>query len=501
MASPLSETATEPLALTETFRQLPALFHENATPTPTKRPQLLRLNRALADDIGFDAGALTGPDGIATLAGNRTPADVTPLAMAYAGHQFGNLVPTLGDGRAVLLGERVDTAGVRRDIQLKGAGITPFSRTGDGRAALGPVLREYIVSEAMAGLGVPTTRALAATSTGENVLRPTPEPGAILTRVATSHIRVGTFEYAAKRGETEAVQALADYVIERHYPEIADAEAPYRALIEAVAERTGTLIANWLLVGFIHGVMNTDNVSIAGETLDYGPCAFMDTYDPATVYSSIDSGGRYAYNQQPRVGLWNLSRFAECLLPLLADDQDEAVSQAKEALDAYGNAFETAYHGGLVTKIGLAECHEGDVELASNLLQTMAEQSVDFTLGFRYLADAAHAVDSTNDTNVRALFADPTAFDGWATRWRERLATETRGFNARRNAMRAVNPAFIPRNHRVQQVIDAATNGDLEPLNELLAVVSQPFDDHPNRAHYAEPPAENEKITRTFCGT
>lgn len=500
-ASTTADSLADPLVLEDSFRRLPETFYADVAPSPVSAPKLLRVNRALAQELGIDPEALTEPDGIERLAGNQPFAGAEPLAMAYAGHQFGNLVPTLGDGRAVLMGDRVDQSGVRRDIQLKGAGQTPFSRAGDGRAALGPVLREYIVSEGMAALGIPTTRALAMVTMGESVFRSGREPGGVLTRVANSHIRVGTFEYAAQRGDNDGVKALADYVIERHYPELAESEAPYRDLLAAVASRTGDLIARWLLVGFIHGVMNTDNVSIAGETLDYGPCAFMDTYYPARVYSSIDTGGRYAYNQQPKIGMWNLSRFGECLLPLLDDDPDTAVEQAKVALGDYESAFEATYHAGLVAKIGLENSHEGDVELASELLQTMAEQQADFTLTFRRLADAAR-VEPTGNEAVRELFADATAFDDWAARWRERLSSETRDFEARRQAMRSVNPAFIPRNHRIQQVIDAVSeSGDQRALDELLTVLSQPFDDHPDLAEYAQPPAPEEVVQRTFCGT
>ena len=352
-----------------------------------------------------------------------------PLAMAYAGHQFGAFVPQLGDGRAILLGEVVDADGVRRDIQLKGSGPTPFSRNGDGRAALGPVLREYIVSEAMAALGIPTTRSLAVVTTGETVRREMPLPGAVLTRVASSHIRVGTFQYFAVRADVDAIRHLADHVIARHYPEATGAANPYQALLEHVIARQADLIAQWLLVGFIHGVMNTDNMSIAGETIDYGPCAFMDSYDPATVYSSIDSFGRYAYGNQPRIAQWNLARLAEALLPLLDDDKDTAIQKANEALDGFGARFETAYTEGLRRKLGLLQAQPEDLSLAQGLLERMAQNGADFTLTFRRLCEAAASPDA--DAGVRSLFTDPTAYDGWAEQWRRRLAERRHCHRAR----------------------------------------------------------------------
>jgi len=494
-------TAAEHLTFDNTYVRLPGAFYERVEPTPVPQPQVLRINRPLAERLGLDADALAAPEGVEILAGNRVPDGAEPLAMAYAGHQFGNWVPSLGDGRAVLLGEIVDRDGVRRDVQLKGAGLTPFSRMGDGRAVLGPVMREYLVSEGMHALGIPTTRALAMVATGQRVYRDRVEPGAVLTRVAASHVRVGTFEYFARRGDTEAVRTLADYVIERHYPHVAGAEQPYRALLEEVVRRQADLIARWMLVGFIHGVMNTDNMSIAGETIDYGPCAFMDAYHPATVFSSIDQGGRYAYNQQPRIGHWNLAQLAETLLPLLGDDEDSAVDAARGALDAYAPAFEATYHAGLRRKIGLAEAHEGDLDLVTGLMHAMAGQKADFTLTFRRLADVI-ADDTEHDRDVRALFDDPEAFDDWAARWRERLLAETRSDAERRADMRAANPAYIPRNHRIQQAIDAATNErDLQPMEDLLQVLASPFEDHPELAHLAQPPKPGEEVRRTFCGT
>jgi uncharacterized protein YdiU (UPF0061 family) len=432
------------------------------------------------------------------------PEGATPIAMAYAGHQFGHFVPSLGDGRAVLLGEHVDPAGRRWDIQLKGAGQTPFSRAGDGRAVLGPVLREYVLGEAMAGLGIPTTRALAMVSTGEPVYRERIEPGAVLTRVAASHIRVGTFEYFARRGDRDAVRRLADYVIQRHYPGCAEAEAPYEALLPAIAARQGELIGRWLLVGFIHGVMNTDNMALSGETIDYGPCAFMDGYHPGTVYSSIDRGGRYAYDRQPSIGMWNLSQLASALLPLIDDDIDAAKDRARTALEHFARAFGTTYEGGLREKIGLAGRRDGDDELVQDLLGRMAAHHADFTNTFRLLCDlSADGEAAASDTTeaLRAQFGDADAFDQWAARWRARAADQPLDDTARRAAMRRVNPAYIPRNHRVQQAIDAALNADLRPLDQLLEVVSRPFEDHEHLADHRRPPEPHEVVHRTFCGT
>ncbi|MDT0634614.1 protein adenylyltransferase SelO [Spectribacter hydrogenooxidans] len=491
-------TTVEPLTFEDRYGALPEALYARVAPTPVAQPRLIRLNRALATELGLDPDTLAAPAGVEILAGNHVPASANPLAMAYAGHQFGNWVPLLGDGRAVLLGDIADRRGHRRDIQLKGAGRTLFSRMGDGRAALGPVIREYVVSEGMAGLGIPTTRALAMVETGESVRRQRPEPGAVLTRVAASHVRVGTFQYCLGRGDHDSIRALADHVIAHHYPELKDAERPYLGLLEAVTHRTADLVAQWLLVGFIHGVMNTDNVSIAGETLDYGPCAFMDHYHPGTVFSSIDAQGRYAYDQQAHIGQWNLARLAECLLPLLGDDQEQAVADATEVLDGYVARFEAAHHDGLAAKIGLNERRDGDLDLANDLLRRMDDNDADFTLTFRRLADA---VDGSGEAGVRALFRDPAAFDSWATQWRERLAADDLSDDTRRTAMRTVNPAYIPRNHRIQQVIDAAEAGDLQPLDELLTVVARPFEDHPELARYAAPPAPEEVVRRTFCGT
>jgi uncharacterized protein YdiU (UPF0061 family) len=483
-----------------TYAALPANFFARVAPTPVTSPRLIKLNRPLALRLGLDPDRLESPEGAEILAGKRVPDGAEPIAMAYAGHQFGHFVPQLGDGRAILLGEVIDADGVRRDIQLKGSGPTPFSRRGDGRAALGPVLREYIVSEAMAVLGIPTTRSLAAVLTGESVLRETALPGAVLTRVASSHIRVGTFQYFAARQDIEGVRRLADHVIARHYPDLAGSERPYLALLSAVIARQADLVARWLLVGFIHGVMNTDNTSISGETIDYGPCAFMDHYDPAQVFSSIDEMGRYAYANQPRIAQWNLTRLAECLLPLISDDQDKAIAEAQAALGEFVEVFDNAYQAGLRRKLGLFTAREDDRVLAQDLLDAMARNQADFTLAFRRLGDAALGPD--HDGAIRQLFADPTAYDEWSARWRQRLADEPQDSTTRRTAMRSVNPAFIPRNHRVEAVIEVAvTRDDFAPFEELLAVLSKPFEDQPAFSAYAVPPEPHERVLQTFCGT
>jgi serine/tyrosine/threonine adenylyltransferase len=482
------------------YAALPASFFARVAPTPVASPRLIKLNRPLAVHLGLDPDVLDSPEGAEILSGKTLPDGADPIAMAYAGHQFGHFVPQLGDGRAILLGEVIDRDGVRRDIQLKGSGPTPFSRRGDGRAALGPVLREYVVSEAMFALGIPTTRSLAAVMTGESVMRETMLPGAVLTRVASSHIRVGTFQYFAARSDTEAVRRLADHVIDRHYPQLAGTARPYHGLLSAVIERQARLVARWLMVGFIHGVMNTDNTSVSGETIDYGPCAFMDAYDPSTVFSSIDEMGRYAYANQPRIALWNLTRFAECLLPLLADDQDKAVTEAQEALGAFGELFNVAYKAGLRSKLGLFTEREGDQALAQAFLDAMAAGQADFTLAFRRLSEAAG--DGAADGAVGKLFAEPALYDEWAARWRQRTSEEPQSPAERRVAMRSVNPAFIPRNHRVEAVIQAAvTSDDYGPFEELLTVLSKPYDDQPAFAAYADPPQPHERVSQTFCGT
>jgi serine/tyrosine/threonine adenylyltransferase len=494
-----SETA-ELFAFNNSYARLPGRFYVKLAPTATASPRLVRLNEKLALHLNLDPAHLATPEGVEILAGNKIPDESEPLAMAYAGHQFGSFVPQLGDGRAILLGEVISRDGVRRDIQLKGSGPTPFSRMGDGRAALGHVLREYIVSEAMAALGIPTTRALAAVTTGETVRRERLLPGAVLTRVATSHIRVGTFQFFAVRGDIEATRQLADYAIARHYPEAAEAANPYALLLESVIARQASLIAQWMHVGFIHGVMNTDNMSVAGETIDYGPCAFMDSYHPETVYSSIDTMGRYAYRNQPGIAQWNLARFAETLLPLLAEDRNKAIALAQDAISAFVPAFQTAYAEGFRRKLGLFQSEPNDLGLGQDLLACMASHSADFTLTFRRLCDAA--LSSENDGALRGLFADAGAIDAWLQRWRERLASEGGEPAERRAAMRRANPLFISRNHLVEEAIAAAENArDFEPFESLLTVLSAPNEDQPGFERYADPPRPDQIVHETFCGT
>jgi len=483
-----------------TYARLPERFFARLPPTPVSAPRLVKLNEALARELGMDPAFLASAEGVEILAGNRIANGSEPIAQAYAGHQFGGFVPKLGDGRAILLGEVVDRSGVRRDIQLKGSGRTPFSRGGDGRAALGPVLREYIVAEAMYALGIPTTRALAAVATGDHVFREEALPGAVLTRIASSHIRVGTFQYLAVRGDMDGVRELADHVIARHYPEAGDAPNRYRALLDAIIARQAALVARWLGVGFIHGVMNTDNMAIAGETIDYGPCAFMDSYHPGTVYSSIDSQGRYAYANQPQIAQWNLARLTETLLPLLGETEADQLEQGKAALAGFAAVFEDAYGRELRGKLGLATARDDDLALAHDLLDRMTRNEADMTLTFRRLADAA--ADPAAEASVGELFNDPAAFSEWASRWRARLSDEGGDPVARRDAMRRRNPLYIPRNHLVEEAIAAAVrNDDFTPFEELIAVLSQPFDDQPGRDRYTLPPKPEEVVRQTFCGT
>jgi uncharacterized protein YdiU (UPF0061 family) len=463
------------------------------------QPRLVQLNRELAEELGLDPVALDSEEGARIFAGNEIPDGAVPLAQAYAGHQFGGFVPQLGDGRALLLGEVIDRNGRHRDIQLKGSGPTPFSRAGDGRAALGPVLREYLIGEAMHALGIPTTRALAAVITGESVYREEGAlPGAVLTRVAASHVRVGTFQFFAARGELAKVRRLGDYVIDRHYPELKGHANPYLGLLERVCDRQAALIPSWMHVGFIHGVMNTDNMAISGETIDYGPCAFMDHYDPATVFSSIDTHGRYAYANQPRIAQWNLARFAETLLPLIDADGNRAVARATEVVNAFPEQYERQWLKGMRAKLGLVTEDEADLNLAAGFLTAMVGNKVDYTLAFRYLAGAA----LSQEEPIRALFADPSAYDLWSGHWRARLAREAMAPLARAQAMRCANPAFIPRNHRVEEALSAAVErGDYAPFETLLQILSHPYDDQPEFAAFAEPAPEGRGCYRTFCGT
>ena len=480
------------------YAALPDRFRIETRPVGVSAPRLIAVNRDLAAAIGLDLGGLDDEALAQLFSGNAVPQGARPVAIAYAGHQFGQFVPQLGDGRAVLLGEVVDDAGRRRDIQLKGSGRTAFSRGGDGRAAIGPVIREYVVSEAMAALGIPTTRALAAVTTGEQVIRDDILPGAVFTRVAASHIRIGTFQFFAARGDDEAVRLLADHAIERHYPDVADDARRHLAFYEGVVARQADLVARWMLVGFIHGVMNTDNMTISGETIDYGPCAFMETYHPGTVFSSIDRGGRYAFANQPQIAQWNLARLAETLLPLFDADGDEAVRLAQAALAGFGPRFEATFRAGMRAKLGLTEDREGDMELASALLEAMAANQADFTSTFRRLS---RDVEASDPDGARSCFTDPAAFEAWAARWRERLAPEPVTAAERRAAMDAVNPLYIPRNHRVEAAIQAAQAGDYAPFAALNEVLARPFEEQPGREAHALPATPGERVTRTFCGT
>jgi uncharacterized protein YdiU (UPF0061 family) len=488
------------IAFDTTYARLPARFYAPVAPTRVRDPRVVKVNHALADLLGLDAAQLDSAEGAQLLSGNTLPEGSVPIALAYAGHQFGNFVGQLGDGRAILLGEVVGKDGKRRDIQLKGAGRTPYSRGGDGRAALGPVLREYIVSEAMAALGVPTTRALAAVTTGQPVAREEMLPGAVLTRVASSHIRVGTFQFFAARGDREALSTLTSYALSRHYPEAMGSGNDALALLDRVMDAQATLVARWLGVGFIHGVMNTDNTSISGETIDYGPCAFLDEYDPEKKFSAIDQGGRYAFANQPRIAQWNMARLAETLLPLLAEGADEAVRVATERVKGFADRFEAAHTRVLRAKLGLAREEEGDRALAADLLERLASSSVDHTVFFRGLCSAA--ADSAADAQLASSFAHPGAFHDWAEAWRRRLARETVTPEARATAMRLVNPAFIPRNHRIEASIQAAVlREDFAPFEALVRVLERPYDDQPELAYLSEPPLVEERVQRTHCGT
>ena len=492
-------------------RQLPGSYVA-WQPVAVPAPRLLFLNDALAAELGLDAATLRGPEAAAIFAGNALPTDAEPIAQAYAGHQFGSFSPQLGDGRALLLGEVVDRSGRRRDIAFKGSGRTPFSRGGDGKAAVGPMLREVLIGEAMHALGIPSTRALAVAATGEMVIREGTLPGAVLTRVAASHLRVGTFQYFAARGDLDTLRRIADYTIARHDPALADAPDRYLALLRTVAERQAALIAQWMNVGFIHGVMNTDNMALSGESIDYGPCAFIEAYDPATVFSSIDHGGRYAYGKQPQIARWNLARFAETLLPLAVDADDEpavrrAVAQATEVIDAFPGLYEAALLQGQRAKLGLFAATPADDAvdraLVHDWLGLLQAQAIDFTLAWRRLADAAEGQVAP----LREQFAKAQALEPWLVRWRECTARDDvaggPGAQQRAARMRQSSPWIIPRNHRVEEALAAATSDDdLEPFERLLAALRCPFDEAPGLARYAEPaPVAVTAGYRTFCGT
>lgn len=456
----------------------------------TPDPRLLALNESLALELGVDPDALRGPEGVGLLTGTAVPPGATPVAQAYAGHQFGGYAPRLGDGRALLLGELTDAEGRLRDLHLKGSGRTPYARGGDGRAAVGPMLRELVVSEGVHALGVPTTRALAVVATGRHVQRETVLPGAVLARVASSHLRVGSFQYAAASGDLDLLRRLADHAIARHHPAAAGAEHPHRALYEAVVGVQAELVARWMLVGFVHGVMNTDNMTISGETIDYGPCAFIEAFDPATVYSSIDTGGRYAYGNQPVAAEWNLARLAEALLPLLADDQDAAVALAVESLGTFRPRYSAAWSRGLRAKLGLSSSADSSADaVAEAFVELLRESHVDWTSGFRALGAAARG----DAEPLRGLFLDLGAVDSWVRRWR--------ALDPSPSELDRTNALYIPRNHLVEEALDAATAGDLDPVHRLVDVVRRPFEQRPGLERYAAPaPADFGRYT-TYCGT
>jgi uncharacterized protein YdiU (UPF0061 family) len=497
VSADLHQASSRPIGVfSNSYAEMPDRFFARLSPTRVEAPRVVAFNRALAEELGLDIEAIEALGPAAIFSGNLVPPGADPIAMAYAGHQFGQFTPQLGDGRAILMGEVVDRRGRRRDIQWKGSGPTPFSRRGDGRAALGPALREYLVSEAMHALGIPTTRGLAVATTGEFVYREQRLPGAVFTRVAASHVRIGTFQYFAARRDDEGVKRLADHAIDRHYPQAGAAARPYLALLEGVVDRQASLIAKWMNVGFIHGVMNTDNMSISGETIDFGPCAFMDAYDPGTVFSSIDETGRYAYANQPRIAAWNLARLAETLLPLIDGDLDRAVELATAAVQGFSPRFEDYWLAGLRAKIGLGTAWEGDADLARGLLLAMQAGRADFTLTFRRLGEALEKGRELGE--VRALFSDPAAFDAWSARWRARLDEEPEDDATRAAEMRRVNPAVIPRNHNVEAVLAAAAAGDFGPFEEMSKVLATPYEDAPG---HGDPPPDDGRVYMTFCGT
>jgi uncharacterized protein YdiU (UPF0061 family) len=483
-----------------TYARLPERFFARVTPTPVREPRIVKVNHALSALLGADIERLESPEGAAVLAGNVVPEGAEPLAQAYAGHQFGGFVPRLGDGRAILLGEVVGTDQVRRDVQLKGSGRTPFSRRGDGRAAVGPVLREYVVSEAMTALGIPATRALAFVTTGETVIRDGLLPGAVLTRVAASHLRIGTFQYFANNDDEEALRILTSYALTRHYPDAAGTGNDALALLESVLTAQARLIARWLGVGFVHGVMNTDNVTISGETIDFGPCAFLDEYDPRKTFSSIDEGGRYAFANQPRIALWNLARLAEALLPLIAENVDDAVRLASERLDRFEARFEQAYLEAMRAKLGLLQAEENDGALAEGLLSELGARAVDYTLFWSRLGAA---LEPSGESGVLALFdGNQAPIRSWLDAWRQRLALEPDPEDRRAALMRSSNPALIPRNHRVEEAIQAAVSrGDMGPFETLVEALATPYEARPEHASLAEPPLPEQRVLQTFCGT
>ncbi len=463
-----------------------------------KEPELIHFNESLAKELGLDLGKVASQTLADWFSGNEKPEGAHTLAQVYAGHQFGGFSPQLGDGRALLIGEVVDANNARFDIQLKGSGRTPFSRGGDGKAAIGPVLREYLMAEAMHALGVPTTRALAAVKTGDYVFRERPLPGAVLTRVASSHVRVGTFQFFASRGELDKVKQLADYAIWRHYPELETHDDKYTALLASVCERQANLIAKWMSIGFIHGVMNTDNMTLSGETIDYGPCAFMDHYDAKTVFSSIDEHGRYAYGNQPVLAQWNLARLAECLVPLMDENREKAVEKATKIIEDFSGVYETKWLALMRSKLGLETEQEGDLDLAQGFLETMQGQQVDLTLAFRSLSDVLRG----DETRLRDLYQVTALLDPWLETWRTRIEADNgKPDGERADEMDAVNPLYIPRNHKVEEALSAAETGDMKPFDTLYDVLQSPYQEQDGLAEFAQPAADGNPHFQTFCGT
>ncbi len=515
----LAKSSTMNFRFDNTYVRLPERFYSHQMPEPVPNPRLIRVNHQLADLLGIDPQWLGSEEGISVIAGNSLPIGADPIATVYAGHQFGSWNPQLGDGRALLLGEVLGTDGERYDIQLKGSGQTPYSRMGDGRAPLGPVLREYIVSEAMARLGINTTRVLAAVTSGSQVIRETPLPGGLLVRVAKSHIRIGTLEFFAARQDFEALQLLVNHVIQRHYPAAADARYPALSLFEMVMAAQAKLVANWQGIGFIHGVMNTDNTLLSGETIDYGPCAFMDTYHPARVYSSIDHQGRYAYRNQPGITHWNMACLGQVLVPLIGDDEKQAVELVKESLQGFAGLFLEENINLLSSKLGLAQATPDDEVLVRDFLNLLESSESDFTLAFRRLSELANPEDGIK--SIRELFDFTDDFTPWLTRWRKRMAHKNLALNnttlnntARqpdmestpdteaRQQMLLINPVLIPRNHLIEEVITAATNdGNFAPFHKLMELLDDPFNYHKNRRKYASPPLPEQVVQQTFCGT
>lgn len=480
------------------YSRLPGQFYTRQNPVPVSAPSLIRINHTLAEELNIDPIWLESEEGISTVTGNKIPIGGDPIATVYAGHQFGGWSPQLGDGRAILLGEVLNKQNQRYDFQLKGSGPTPYSRGGDGRAAIGPILREYIVSEAMAAFHIPTTRILAAAATGDHVYRQNILPGAILVRIAKSHIRIGTFEFFSSRNDQESLRLLADHVIQRHYPEAAKQENPVLAMLDAVIENQAHLIASWQQIGFIHGVMNTDNILLSGETVDYGPCAFMDEYHPETVFSSIDRNGRYAYDNQPTIGRWNLIQLAQVLIPLLDKDTEKARELAQKSINKYMILLMKSYQNDMALKLGICNAIPDDIKLIKDLLDVMAEDKMDYTLTFRYLSDLA-GDDARN--GVGDLVTLSEKFNFWLERWQKRLLLDAQTSIQRQARMYAKNPVFIPRNHLIEEAIQAAEDGNLNPFHQLVDIFTHPFEYKVELKKYALAPRPEQVVKETFCGT